>query len=208
MHHRWTIPSGRHLEGLGVMNICVFAGAGGTSQDTNDAYRIGEVLAKKGHVLYTGGSKKGVMGAVTEGAFHYDGRVYGVMPERIYNLGNYSPYQETIQVRNMTERKEIFWDKCQAFLCLPGGLGTIDELFEIACLVKLGYKPSSTPIVVLDTRGFYRPLRGMLEAMSSDGYVRESGKDIIKFRSSITWAVSELEGISSPDTVEDPETSV
>src|SRR6187551_1417992 len=189
-----------------VMNICVFAGAGGTYQDNQDAYKIGKALAEAGHVVFTGGSKKGVMGACTEGAFHADGKVYGIMPRKIYDLGNYSPYQETVTVHDMAERKAIFWDKCDAFLCLPGGLGSMDELFEIACLVKLGYKPASTPIVVLDTHKYYRPLHDMIRTMLAEGYIRESGADLVKFRTSIVEAVRALNGENATVSVQDIET--
>lgn len=121
------------------------------------------------HVFY-GGSSRGVMGGLARGFkmgrnFYKTGaRMTGVLPESIAKLKHFDPELELIVKPDMAQRKAVFWENCDAFLCLPGGFGTFDELFEILTETKLGHV-APRPIVIYNAGGYYDPLKRMFANM-------------------------------------------
>lgn len=173
------------------MRICIFAGAGGNQADIEAAYDMGLALALDGHELVTGGSKRGIMGAISDGAITGQGKVLGVLPELIHKFGNCHGTADIMVVKDMFERKRVFWT-CDAFLCMPGGVGTMDELWEVGALIKLGFIPRK-PVVVFEPDGkFYEPVRSMLANMEAAGYLKDQSRGLFTFVTSVPWAVQEL----------------
>lgn len=148
-----------------------------------------------------GGGGKGSMGSLANGfilsmnAFPERGAsLIGVMPEKLARPELQHPHSSIRTVATMEERKRIFWQECDAYLCLPGGIGTMDELWEAACMVKLGFIPQR-PIVVLDSDGFFTPLRQALTDMVQAGYMDQGRAGLITFVTDIPTALHEL-GVS------------
>ena len=151
-----------------IRNICVYCGSGpGTDpRFVKDATTLGSILADNGIGLVYGGGSVGLMGAVSSAAIAKGGTVTGVIPE--FLSGRERPLadaQELIVTHDMHERKRIMFERSDAFVALPGGIGTLEELVEQLTWAQLGRHKK--PILVLNTGGFWDPLCALLDHMSS-----------------------------------------
>lgn len=118
--------------------------------------------------LVYGGSKDGLMGAAADGTLAAGGEVLGVLPEKLANRELAHPkIQKLITVNDMASRKDVLIKESDLFLILPGGLGTLDELFEVLTANTLGF--ISKPVVILNTDDFYTDLIVWLEKISDSG---------------------------------------
>jgi len=173
------------------MRVCVFAGAGGTSSLVVDAESIGAALAATGAYVVYGGSNKGVMGGLARGVLGADGHLTGVLPAKLAALKHYPPSVSVLEVTpDMPTRKAHFWE-CDAFLCLPGGAGTLDELAEIWCLQKLGYT-TPKPIVIYNGAGFWDALKLLVQDMVRHGMMPQERADMLTFVDRIDQVVPAL----------------
>jgi uncharacterized protein (TIGR00730 family) len=173
-----------------MKTVCVMAGARGDAGMMDGARRIGSLLAMAGAYVWFGGSSKGMMGALAEGVLSSEGLITGVLPATIAKLGHYRKDIDIIVSEDMPARKAHFW-KCDAFLCLPGGFGTLDELFEIATETKLGIV-GQKPIVVYNPDDFYYGLGRQIDRMVRLGFMPQDRADLIQFRSTPEQAVEAL----------------
>ncbi|ANY89643.1 MULTISPECIES: TIGR00730 family Rossman fold protein [Pseudomonas] len=156
-----------------VRSICVFCGA---STGTHPAYRdaavaLGQAIARRGLTLVYGGSSVGLMGAVADAAMAAGGEVIGVMPQSLIDaeIGHKGlPRLEVVD--GMHARKARMAELSDAFIALPGGLGTLEELFEVWTWGQLGYH--AKPLGLLDVNGFYEKLGGFLDHIVEEGFVR------------------------------------
>jgi uncharacterized protein (TIGR00730 family) len=160
--------------------VCIFAGARGKEYLFNDCRWIVSGLVKTGWDIMYGGSSKGIMGACCQQAKDDGGRIIGVLPERIAELKHYDPAIEIRVASDMAARKAHFWD-CDAFVCLPGAYGTMDELMEVLTLTKLGYLKPPRPIAIFNQNQFYDPLVGLFSNMVSHGLMDENRAGLVKF---------------------------
>jgi uncharacterized protein (TIGR00730 family) len=167
--------------------VCIFAGARGKDYLFNDCAWIATELVKTGWDLIYGGSSKGVMGAVCKATVEAGGKITGVLPRKVYELNHYDKSIEMLVADTMAERKSHFWDKSDAFICLPGSYGSMDELFEVLTLTKLGYMPPK-PIVIFNKDGFYNPLIDLFDNMVSHGLMPDDRAGLVKFCST-PWMV-------------------
>lgn len=154
------------------MNICLY-GSGSRKIDkiyTDAAYELGCQMAKKGHTLVFGGGDTGMMGACAKGIHDNDGKSIGIAPEWI---GDFEPLCETctkfIYVDTMDERKQEFLNNSDAFIISPGGIGTLDEFFEIITLKKL--KHHDKKIIVFNVADFFDTMLAMIDEMSEKGFL-------------------------------------
>ena len=154
------------------MNICLY-GSGSRKIDkiyTDAAYELGCQMAKKGHTLVFGGGDTGMMGACAKGIHDNDGKSIGIAPEWI---GDFEPLCETctefIYVDTMDERKQEFLNNSDAFIISPGGIGTLDEFFEIITLKKL--KRHDNKIIVFNVADFFDTMLAMIDEMSEKGFL-------------------------------------
>jgi uncharacterized protein (TIGR00730 family) len=143
----------------GALNVCVYcASSGDVDAGFLDLGRaVGRRLAEEGHALVYGGGGVGLMGEVARGVHDRGGRVVGVIPEsmRVTEVA-YEEADELIWTDHMRPRKAEMERRADAFITLPGGLGTLEELSEILVLRYLGYHEK--PVVLLNHEGFYDPL--------------------------------------------------
>jgi len=155
-------------------SLCVFCGSSSGTDPRHrvDAQRLGRILGEQGVTLVFGGGNIGLMGALAGAAQAAGGRVIGVIPEHL--LGVEMPageISELIVVDSMHTRKRRMFELSDAFCVLPGGVGTLDETFEILTWKQL--RLHNKPVVVANLGGFWRPWLGLLEAVVAGGFAAE-----------------------------------
>ncbi|MBR4448095.1 TIGR00730 family Rossman fold protein [Methanobrevibacter sp.] len=167
------------------MNIC-FYGSGSRKIDeiyTDKAYELGCKLAKEGHTLVFGGGDTGMMGACAKGVHDNDGTSIGIAPEW---MRNFEPLcencSEFIYVDSMDERKQKFFDNSDAFIISPGGIGTLDEFFQIITLKKL--KQHDKEIIIFNIDHFFDKMLEMIDEMDEKGFLYKQ-EDLFKIANSI-----------------------
>lgn len=153
------------------------------------AHRVGEGIAERGWVLLSGGGNVSAMGAVADGARSRGGRTIGVIPKALVHreLADVDA-DELVVTDTMRQRKQVMEDRSDAFLALPGGIGTLEELFETWTAGYLGMHDK--PVVLLDPIGHYDGLRGWLESLVPTGYVTRSALDRLVVAGDIDHALS------------------
>jgi uncharacterized protein (TIGR00730 family) len=160
------------LVGFRMKNIAVYCGsANGNNPAFTDAARaLGTALAARQIGIVYGGSRFGIMGAVADAALARGGRVVGVIPEGLRNVEvAHAGLAHMHVVGTMHERKALMADLADAFAILPGGIGTMDEFFEIWTWGHLGLH--AKPIGILNIAGYFDPLLTFLEQMCREGFV-------------------------------------
>ncbi|WP_284126645.1 LOG family protein [Parerythrobacter aestuarii] len=142
------------------------------------AREVGQGLAERDIGVVYGGGRLGLMGAVATGALEAGGEVIGVIPEALVNseVANHN-CTELITVSGMHERKQKFTDLSDGFVTIPGGVGTMDELWEAMSWAQLGYH--SDPVGLLNAFGFYDDLIAFNRKMAEVGFVREAHQNIL-----------------------------
>ncbi len=137
---------------------------------------MGEAIAKRAGTLVYGGGAVGLMGAVARAVHKANGRVVGVIPESMLSHEvAYHDADELVVTETMRQRKLIMEQRADAFVTLPGGFGTLEELFEIMTHRQLGYHDK--PVVILNADGFYDPLITLFEHLYDHKFARESTRD-------------------------------
>ena len=158
-----------------IRSLCVFCG----SREGNDpAYRaaaidLGRELAQRGIRLVYGGGSVGLMGVVADSVLAGGGRVTGVIPDFLTkDEARHARLDDLVITGSMHDRKRRMFELADAFVVLPGGLGTLDETFEIITWKQLRLHDS--PIVVLDVGGYWRPLQALIAAVCAGGFAAPS----------------------------------
>ena len=179
------------------MNICIF---GASSARLEEAYfqaaeAMGKRIAEAGHTIVFGGGKDGLMGACARGAKTAGGRVVGIAP-RFFNEPGIlmAACDELILTDTMSDRKAKMFSESEAFLVLPGGIGTMDEFFECITLLQLGQLRG--PLVLLNTLRFYTPLASWLEEMADQGFMSRNCLSLFRLCDTPDAA---LEALLAPD---------
>lgn len=145
------------------MKICVFGASSRLLEQAyyDGAYQVGALIAEAGHSLVFGGGEGGVMGAAAQGALDKGGEIIGISPRYFDEPGMlFERCNEMIFTATLRERKQLMEDMCDAFIALPGGIGTFDETIEVIAYKALGRHCKS--LALLNTRGCYEPLAAML----------------------------------------------
>ncbi len=152
--------------------ICVFCGSshGARPAYSAAAKRLGTLIGARGYDMVFGGGKNGLMGDAAMAAATAGAKVLGVLPDflRKIEIPLAAESEELVIVPDMQIRKQIMLEKSAAFIVLPGGLGTLDELFEVLSISQL--KVHAKPIVIVDTDGFYEPLWPLLSRVVREGF--------------------------------------
>jgi uncharacterized protein (TIGR00730 family) len=177
-----------------MATIGVFCGSSRTLDERwlRLAEEVGTQLGRRGHTLVSGGGCVGMMGAVADGARSAGARTYGVIPRSLVarEVADRAA-DELVVTEDMFARKTIMLDKADAFITLPGGLGTLDELFEVWTTATLG--AHTKPIVLLDADGFYAGLLDWLTALVPAGFVRRDALDRLEVVADVPAALSAVE---------------
>ena len=196
-----------------IRTVCVYCGSGpGTDRAYMEAARaFGEVLAREGVGLVYGGGSRGLMGAVANSVLDHGGRVTGVIPEFLQDREHtLKRAQEVIITPDMHVRKQTMFDKADAFVALPGGIGTLEELVEQLTWAQLGRHKK--PILILNIEGFWDPFCALLDHMRALDFIRlelgvtllvaDKPEDVLPKLRVAAAAVTESEKQGKPETVE------
>ncbi len=159
------------------MKICVF-GAASPKIDKEYIEKVellGEEMVKRGHSLVFGGGGNGLMGAVARGVQSQGGYIEGIIPSFFENESIEAVFEycdEVFETSTMRERKQIMEDRSEAFIIVPGGIGTFEEFFEIMTLRQLCRH--NKPIALFNIKGYYNELNAMMQAAVEKGFVRSA----------------------------------
>ncbi len=184
-----------------VTSLCVYCGSksGGDPHYAEQAKAFGTELAARGITLVYGGGKVGLMGTVADAVLASGGKVIGVIPRQLVELEvAHTGLTEMHVVETMHERKTRMYQLSEAFVALPGGFGTMDEMFEMLTWAQLGLH--RYPCAFLDVRGYYTPLRTMMDHMVGEQFVRAEQREQIWFGDSITLLFEWMQNSESVST--------
>lgn len=156
-----------------TLKICVFCGSSaGKRQIYSDvALKLGQTLAERNMTLVYGGGNVGLMGTIAEAAMKANGKVVGIIPQRLFELVEQQELTELLIVKDMHERKALMEKKADAFISLPGGIGTMEELFEVWSWRYIGYHQK--PVAILNIEHYYDRLLEMLRLMVEEGFLHQ-----------------------------------
>lgn len=161
-----------------MKTLCVYCGSNSGSRPiyTERAIALGTRLAKDGIALVYGGGNVGLMGVVADSVLAAGGEVIGVIPEQLVNWEvAHKDVTRLEVVGSMHERKARMFDLSDGFIALPGGFGTLDEMFEMLTWRQLGI--GDKPCAFFDVEGFYTPLMGMLDRMVAERFLHPDQRD-------------------------------
>lgn len=174
--------------------VCVFCGSS-TPPDPGyreTAERLGRTLARRDITLIYGGGRVGLMGAVADATLDAGGRVVGVIPSGLFRREvAHRGISELREVSSMHERKKTMYDLADGFVALPGGLGTLEELAEVATWSQLGIHKK--PLVLLDVGNFWDPLVSLLDTMLGVGLLRPENRSLVQRAGSVELALTTLQ---------------
>jgi len=179
--------------------ICVFCGSsdGNDIAITDTAKRLGKIFAERNITLVYGAAKIGVMGTIAKSVLDNNGKVIGIIPnflkkKEVVHLG----LTELITTENMHERKLKMQEASDGFIALPGGMGTLEELFEIITWLQLGLHQK--PIGLLNINGFYNDLIRMLETMVRKGFLSMDNYNLLLVDSNPKELLKKMENFKTP----------
>ena len=167
-------------------SLCVFCGARfGNDPATRDtAIGLGRLLAAERITLVYGGGGVGLMGLVANAALDAGGRAVGIIPNFLLQReAGHPALTETVVVETMHERKLQMFERADGFVVLPGGIGTLEEFFEVLSWRTLGLH--SKPIVIIDQGGYWEPLAALLRGVVDGGFAERSHLDHVAFVSNL-----------------------
>lgn len=164
------------------------------------ARALGATLAARGIDVVYGGGRVGLMGEVADSALAAGGRVFGVIPQKLVDLeAGHTGLTELFVVDSMHARKMLMAQLSDAFVALPGGFGTLEELFEVVTWSQLGYHRK--PVGLLDVAGFYAPLLGFLDHANQLGFIRDEFRPILQHAREIDDLLVKLAEAPLPHSV-------
>lgn len=161
--------------------VCVYCGSSNQVADRwlECAREMGRVLAARGIDVVFGGGHVGLMGAVADAALAAGAKVYGVIPSKLFELElGHRGVTELEVVRTMHERKARMAELSDAFVALPGGWGTLEEIFEATTWTQLGYHEK--PVGLLNAHGFYDSLLGFLTNAADEAFIRPAHRGLLQ----------------------------
>ena len=174
--------------------ICVFCAS---SNDASPRYlevarKLGRLMVERDHTLIYGGGSVGLMGELAREVQQGGGRVVGVIPERLSTEEiAFEAAEELLVTADMAERKNIMIERAEAFICLPGAFGTLDEMLEIITLKQLDYHDK--PIVLVNTDGFYDTLLGFFRRLEEERLIYKECLELYEAVSDVESALDLLE---------------
>lgn len=183
------------------MRVCVFCGSSpGKGQSYQDAARkVGTVFAERGVELVYGGARAGTMGVLADAALAAGGTVHGVIPQSLVDREvAHSGLTDLKVVADLHERKAEMARLADGFIALPGGAGTLEELFEVWTWAQLGLHDK--PIALLDVDGFYQPMLRFLENVAAEGFLASHFREMLIVTADVAEALERFSDYRPPRT--------
>ena len=188
-----------------IKNVCVYCGSSSRVDQVykDGAAKIGQDIASEGWGVVYGGGRVGLMGIVADSALENGGSVVGIIPEHIQEREvEHNELTELVIVDDMHTRKQMMVDRSQAFVILPGGLGTLDEFFELITWKQLGLHDK--PIVVVNVEGYWTKLLESIDNIANVGFMRQEDKELFVVVDHIDDVITALK--DAPNEKFDPST--
>ncbi|MEI3791396.1 MULTISPECIES: TIGR00730 family Rossman fold protein [unclassified Chryseobacterium] len=182
-----------------MKSITVFCGSSFGTDDIfkEQAFLLGQTLAKQDIQLIYGGADVGLMGAVADGALNEKGKVVGVLPHFLQSKEiAHKKLTELILVETMHERKTKMNDLCDGVIVLPGGYGTLEEFFEMITWAQLGLHKK--PIGILNIDGFYDDLIKLVQTMVDKGFLKLVNRDMLLISENIDELLEKMKNYQAP----------
>lgn len=182
-----------------MKSITVFCGSSfGTDKIYEEqAFLLGQTLAKQNIQLIYGGSETGLMGTIANGALSENGKVTGVLPQFLQAKEiAHKNLTELVLVETMHERKTKMSDLCDGVIVLPGGYGTLEEFFEMITWAQLGLHKK--PIGILNIDGFYNDLINLVENMVNKGFLKAVNRDMLLISDTIDGLLEKMRNYQAP----------
>ena len=182
-----------------MKSICVFCGSsyGALEAYADIARETGRAIAEQGFTLVYGGAKVGLMGTVADAALAASGKVIGVLPRSLQDKEiGHEGLSELHLVDSMHERKAMMADLSDAFIALPGGVGTLEEIFEVWTWGQLGYHKK--PCGFLNAEGYYDHLIAFLDHQTEQGFTKQVMRDMAQIASSPLDMIRQFENYTPP----------
>lgn len=176
--------------------VCVFCGASNDAPKTHLELgkNLGKTMAENHIRLVYGGGDCGIMGSVANAVMAHKGKVTGVFPESLKNIENeHQSLSEIIMVETMHQRKELMYQRSHAFVVLPGGFGTMDEMFEILTWKQL--LMHEKPIIIVNHEGYWDHLVALMDNIIKEGFAAESMRENYSVVSDVDGLMKRLEQI-------------
>lgn len=183
-----------------MKSITVFCGSsfGHDEIYKTQAILLGQTLAEKKIRLVYGGANVGLMGAIADGALSAGGEVVGVLPKFLREKEiAHNHLTELVLVESMHERKIKMNDLCDGVIALPGGYGTLEELFEMLTWAQLGLHKK--PVAILNTNGYYDCLNILTTSMVDTGFLKQLNKDMLLISDDIEDLLSKMAAYKAPE---------
>lgn len=175
-------------------SVCVFSSS---SDEVGPGYLeaaegLGREIARRNLTLVYGGSNLGLMGALARAAFKGGGKIVGIIPETLHRqVPRLDAEHELVVTSDLRHRKTLMEARSDAFIALPGGFGTLEELLEIIALKQLGFH--SKPIAILNVRGFYTPLIDFFDQLFREKFVKSKHRELYRVCTDVGDVFSYLE---------------
>ncbi len=182
-------------------SICVYCGSrpGADPRFAQSARDTGALIGIQGWELVYGGGKVGLMGMVADATLDAGGTVYGVIPQTLIDKEvGHTGLTELHVVDNMHTRKTMMFERADAFVALPGGIGTFEELFEIWTWYQLGMHHK--PFGLLNVAGYYDPLIAMLDGMVAQGFLNPPVRELLQVGTDAGELLQRLHQLAAPKT--------
>jgi uncharacterized protein (TIGR00730 family) len=189
-----------------VKSLCVYCGSarGASPRYVAAARELGEAMAERGIRLVYGGARIGMMGECADAVMKNGGEVIGVIPEHLQSSEvGHSGITELKVVDSMHTRKKLMFDLSDAFAVLPGGFGTLDELFEIITWRMLSLH--AKPVVIISVDGYWDPFQALVDHLIGNGFARESSRQFFSVVNSVGRAFDLLDEPAAVKVKEHPE---
>lgn len=183
--------------------ICVFCGSSDEVPPLylETAHAMGRAVAQRGMTLVYGGGGTGMMGRLADGVLEAGGEVIGILTEQFDTPAlRHGRLTERRVVPTMHQRKAMMADLSEAFLALPGGFGTLEELFEVLCWAQLGLH--QRPIGLLNTRGYYDPLLAAIQRARAEGFIYQEHHDLFFTEPEPDALLDRIDGYRPPPGLE------
>lgn len=182
-----------------IKSLCVYCGS---SSEVDPRYRdaalrLGRQLAERRITLVYGGGRVGLMGLMADACLQAGGQVVGVIPEflRAREVGH-GAVTELVVVDSMHQRKQTMFERSDGFVILPGGLGTLDEAFEVLTWKQL--RLHDKPIVAVDIAGYWQPLQALIDHVIGQGFARPAMRDLMRVVDDVDQILPALEDAAPP----------